>query len=128
MLPPIEGTGMAEDPEIRDLMRRKGVEYIHVNELAGLFCRELFASPADDDWVMFMRTLPAVKTARINDLPLPSPDGELAGGFASFRLEDFPMIEGIASLDIRREQLEEIDRPHHPALRGPGDPCRRGWQ
>jgi NAD(P)-dependent dehydrogenase (short-subunit alcohol dehydrogenase family) len=106
MLPPIEGAGMAEDQDIRELMRRKGVAYIHVNELAGLFCRELFASPDNDDWVMFMRTLPCVQTARINDLPPPIPDGELAGGFASFSPEDFPLIEGINNLDIRREQLE----------------------
>jgi hypothetical protein len=106
MLPPIEGAGMAEDPDIRELMRRKGVAYIHVNELAGLFCRELFASPDNDDWVMFMRTLPAVKTARINDLPLPIPYGEPAGGFAAFSPEEFPMIEEIFSLDIRRERLK----------------------
>jgi malonyl CoA-acyl carrier protein transacylase len=106
MLPPVEGAGMAEDPDLRELMRRKGVGYIHVNELAGLFCRELFASPDNDDWVMFMRTLPAVKTARINDQPPLGPNGELAGGFAAFRPEDFPLIEGINSLDIRREQLE----------------------
>ncbi|HEX9949470.1 MAG TPA: SDR family oxidoreductase, partial [Thermodesulfobacteriota bacterium] len=60
MLPPVEGAGMAEDPEVRELMRRKGVAYIHVNELAGLFCRELSVAPADDDWVMFMRRLPSV--------------------------------------------------------------------
>ncbi|MHB8789774.1 MAG: SDR family NAD(P)-dependent oxidoreductase [Desulfobulbaceae bacterium] len=106
VLPPIEGAGMAEDKDIRELMRRKGVGYIHVNELAGLFCRELFASPDNDDWVMFMRTLPAVKTAKINDQPPPSPNGELAGSFAAFRPEDFPLIEGVSSLDIRWEQLE----------------------
>ena len=106
MLPPIEGTGMAEDPDLRELLRRKGVSYIHVNELAGLFCREIFVSPADDDWVMFMRTLPSVKTARLNDVPRPSLNGELDGGFAIFGPEDFPMIEGISSLDIRRERLE----------------------
>ena len=105
-LPPIEGAGMAEDQDIRELMRRKGVAYIHVNELAGLFCRELFASPDNDDWVMFMRTLPSVKTARINDLPPPIPNSILAGGFAAFNPEDFPLIEGISNLDIRREQLE----------------------
>ena len=66
MLPPIEGAGMAEDPDVRELMRRMGASYVHVNELAGLFCRELFVSPADDDWVLFMRTLPSVKTARLN--------------------------------------------------------------
>ena len=106
MLPPIEGAGMAEDPDVRDLMRRMGASYIHVNELAGLFCRELFVSPDDDDWVMFMRTLPSVKTARLNDMTRPLPNGELDGGSAAFSPEDFPMIEGISSLDIRREQLE----------------------
>ncbi|MGA2025748.1 MAG: SDR family NAD(P)-dependent oxidoreductase [Syntrophobacteraceae bacterium] len=106
MLPPIEGAGMAEDQDVRELMRWKGASYIHVNELAGLFCRELFVSPADDDWVMFMRTLPSVKTARLNDMARPSPNRELDGGSASFSPEDFPMIEGISSLDIRREQLE----------------------
>ena len=54
MLPPIEGAGMAEDPEVREMLQRKGVGYIHVDELAGLFCRELFVAAADDDWVMFM--------------------------------------------------------------------------
>ena len=106
MLPPIEGAGMAEDPDIRELMRLKGASYIHVDELAGLFCRELFASPADDNWVMFMRTLPSVKTARLNDRTGPLPNGVLGGSFAAFSPEDFPMIEGISGLDIRREQLE----------------------
>ena len=46
MLPPVSGAGMAEDPEVRELLKQKGIGYIHVNELAGLFCRELFAAPA----------------------------------------------------------------------------------
>ena len=106
MLPPVEGAGMAEDPEVRELMKRKGVAYIHVNELAGLFCRELFVAPADDDWVMFMRRLPSVRTSLLNDTTRPSPDGELDGGTVSFSPEDFPMIERISCLDIRREELE----------------------
>jgi hypothetical protein len=106
MLPPVEGAGMAEDPEIRELMERKGVAYIHVNELAGLFCRELFVAPADDDWVMFMRRLPSVRTSLLNDTTRPSPSGELDGGTVSFSPEDFPMIERISCLDIRREELE----------------------
>jgi len=107
MLPPVEGAGMADDPDIRELLRRRGVTYIHVNELSGLFCRELFISP-DDDWVMFMRSLPAVKTARLNDRTPPLPNGKLDGGAAAFSPEDFPMIEGISSLDLRREQLEAV--------------------
>ncbi len=106
MLPPIEGAGMADDPAVREVMQRKGVGYIQINELAGLFCRELSVAPADDDWVMFMRTLPPVKTARLNETMPPALAGELTGGAVAFRPEDFPLIDGIASLDLRREQLE----------------------
>jgi malonyl CoA-acyl carrier protein transacylase len=106
MLPPVEGAGMADNPEVRALMKRKGAAYIHVNELAGLFCRELFAAPDEDDWVMFMRRLPPVGTSLLKDICRPSPDGELDGGAVSFSPEDFPMIERITSLDIRREELE----------------------
>ncbi|HSO71294.1 MAG TPA: SDR family oxidoreductase, partial [Thermodesulfobacteriota bacterium] len=106
LLPPIEGAGMAEDPEVRDLMKRKGAAYIHVNELAGLFCRELFVAPAEDDWVMFMRSLPPVRTSLLNEPIPPSPDGELDGGTISFSPAAFPMIERISCLDLRREELE----------------------
>jgi malonyl CoA-acyl carrier protein transacylase len=109
MLPPVEGAGMADDPELRALLKRKGVEYIHVNELAGLFCRELFVSPADDVWVMFMRKLPSVRTSLINDINNSNdaaPYGELDGGAIRFNSVDFPMIERISCLDIRREELE----------------------
>jgi malonyl CoA-acyl carrier protein transacylase len=108
MLPPIEGAGMAEDPEVREMLQRKGVGYIHVHELAGLFCRELFVASADDDWVMFMRRLPALKTARINDTLNPLPGGELGGGTVASRCENLPMIEGITSLDMRQGKLEAV--------------------
>jgi NAD(P)-dependent dehydrogenase (short-subunit alcohol dehydrogenase family)/3-hydroxymyristoyl/3-hydroxydecanoyl-(acyl carrier protein) dehydratase len=112
MLPPVEGTGMADDPGVRELLKRKGVEYIHVNELAGLFCRELFVAPPEDDWVMFMRRLPSVSTVLINDISNINDTsrfsfrGELDGGTVSFSQENFPMIEEISFLDIRREELE----------------------
>ena len=108
MLPPVEGAGMAEDPEVREILQRKGVGYIHVNELAGLFCRELFVASADDDWVMFMRGLPALKTARINDTINPLPGGELEGGTVASSCENLPMIEGITSLDMRQGKLEAV--------------------
>jgi NAD(P)-dependent dehydrogenase (short-subunit alcohol dehydrogenase family) len=106
MLPPVEGAGMADDPEVRELMRRKGVAYIHADELAGLFCRELFVSAPDDDWVMFMRRLPSVRTARLDDTIHPAFSGDLNGGAVAFRAEDFPMIEEISCQDIRRGQLD----------------------
>jgi hypothetical protein len=89
-------------------MKWKGAAYIHVNELAGLFCRELFVAPADDVWVMFMRRLPSVSTSLLDDTSRPSPGGEQDGGTVSFSSEDFPMIEGIGRLDIRREELEAV--------------------
>ncbi|MDD2582764.1 MAG: SDR family NAD(P)-dependent oxidoreductase, partial [Desulfuromonadaceae bacterium] len=106
MLPPVEGAGMADDPELRELLKRKGVGYIHADELAGLFCRELFVAPADDDWVMFMRGLPSLKTVLLDDTTRPPLGGELDGGTVSVSTGDFPMIDRIACLDIRREELE----------------------
>jgi len=55
---------------------------------------------------MFMRTLPPVKTARLNETPPPARDGDLAGGAVAFGPEDFPLIDRIARVDLRREQLE----------------------
>jgi malonyl CoA-acyl carrier protein transacylase len=106
MLPPVEGTGMAEDPEVRDLLRRRGVAYVHVHELAGLFCRELFVAPADDDWVMFIRALPSVKTAPLGDISHTALSGPLNGGPMAFSPRDFPMIDGLSCLDLRRDHLE----------------------
>jgi malonyl CoA-acyl carrier protein transacylase len=106
MLPPVEGTGMAEDKEIQALMKRKGVGYIHVNELAGLFCRELFSSSVDDSWVLFMRNLPPMKTALLNDKTHPLPGVNSNGGVMSFTPDNFPMIDKISNLDIRGEELE----------------------
>jgi hypothetical protein len=54
MLPPIKGAGMADDPELQELMRLRGMgeAYITVGELAELFYRELFLGPAQEHWVM----------------------------------------------------------------------------
>ncbi len=106
MLPPVEGAGMADDPEIQALLKQKGVGYIHVNALAGLFCRELFIAPAEDHWVMFMKNLPSVKTVLRNDRTPPLPGGDLDSGLLSFTPGDFPMIEKILTLDLGQEKLE----------------------
>jgi len=108
MLPPVDGAGMAGDPELREFLERKGVAYIHASELAGLFCRELLASADDDPWVMFMRGLPAVGTALLDDTTLPLPAGELEGGTVSMNFQDFPMIGKVSRLDLRREELEAL--------------------
>jgi len=106
MLPPIEGAGMAEDAHVRDLMRRMGASYVHVHEMAELFCRELFMAPVEDDWVLFMRTLPVVQTVRLNETIRCVPNAAADGGLEAFCPEAFPLIEGLVSLDLRRKQLE----------------------
>ena len=45
MLPPVEGTGMAENPEVRALLRRRGVAYVHVDELSRPVLPGTLASP-----------------------------------------------------------------------------------
>ena len=108
---------MAEDPEVRDLLRRRGVAYIHVQELAGLFRRELCVAPAGDDWVMFIRTLPSVKTAPLGDISRPALNGQLDGGPVAFNPRDFPMIDGLSCLDLPPgtlggvENLLQAERP-----------------
>jgi hypothetical protein len=99
---------MADYQEVREMLKRKGVGYIHVNELVGLFCRELFVASADDDWVMFMRRLPDVKTARLSDIIPPPLNGELDGGTVAFSCDNLPMIEEITSMDMRQGQLEAV--------------------
>ncbi len=108
MLAPIEGTGMADDPEVKELMKLRGMEsaYIHVSELAELFCRELFVAPAHQSWVMLARDLPHVNAVQLDMKdPVPEASGLIAGGVA-FRHNDLPMIQTINRLDLKRGELE----------------------
>jgi len=64
---------MAEDPEVRANVR-KGVGYIHVNELARTFCRELFVHRPTTIGDVYEEA-PAMKDARINDTVILCPVG-----------------------------------------------------
>jgi hypothetical protein len=52
-----------------------------------------------------MRRLPSVRTALLDETTRPALSGELDGGTVSLNPEDFPLIERISCLDIRREEL-----------------------
>ena len=106
MLPPIEGAGMAEDREIRALMKRMKAGYIHADELAGLFCRELFVAPADDVWVLFMRSLPDLSTVLLDAAEATPANGEFEAATVAFKLEDLPMIETISRIDMQKGELQ----------------------
>ncbi len=105
-LPPIEGTGMADDPEIRSLMKRMNASYVHVDELGELFCRELFLGPPDEPTVMFMRTLPDLTTMRLDQSDYVPAPGEVAAGTISFPRSEFPLIDSVSHIDLKTGELE----------------------
>lgn len=105
MLPPIEGAGMAEDEDIKALMKRMKASYIHAEELATLFCRELFLAPPSDIWVLFMRTLPEVTTVRLAHA-YPESDGrDIVAAAVQFTHDDLPMIDSVAAMDLGKGEL-----------------------
>ena len=108
MLPPIKGAGMADDPELQELMRLKGMgeAYISVGELAELFYRELFLGPAQDHWVMPIRALPPIKTMRLNlEESAPDPSYIITAG-VTYRDYELPMIQTIRHLEVGAGTLE----------------------
>jgi NAD(P)-dependent dehydrogenase (short-subunit alcohol dehydrogenase family) len=108
MLPPIEGAGMANDPELRELMRLKGMgeSYISVGELAELFYRELFLGPPSEPWVMPIRTLPPLKTVRLNLAEPPPAPGRIVAAGVTYQDYEFPMIQTIHHLEVGAGRLE----------------------
>ncbi len=103
MLPPVEGIGMADDPEIKELLKLKGLEkaYVHAAELAQLLVRELFLGSAKDVWVMPMRLLPQVKTTLLDLTEPQAAAGSLAMAGVTAAPGELPMLETIQRLDLR---------------------------
>jgi NAD(P)-dependent dehydrogenase (short-subunit alcohol dehydrogenase family) len=107
MLPPIEGTGMAEDPEVKELMKLKGLEsaFVHADDLAQVFCHELFLGPPQQSPVMVARTFPAVKGTLIDSKESYRDEESHVLGGVRFERRDLPMIEAVDSLDLKNGEL-----------------------
>ena len=105
MLPPIEGAGMAEDADIRAMMKRMNAAYVHAGELAGLFSRELLIAPPQDVWVMFMRSLPELSTVRLKTTDAVALPGTMRSAAVTFKKEDFPMIDEVLAVDLVKGEL-----------------------
>jgi len=105
MLPPIEGAGMAENAEIRALMKRMNADYVHADELAGLFVRELFVAPPEDTWVLFMRSLPDVKTILLDQDEAEPADDSIDVCTVRFEGPNFPMIDSVKHLDLAKGEM-----------------------
>jgi acyl transferase domain-containing protein/NAD(P)H-dependent flavin oxidoreductase YrpB (nitropropane dioxygenase family)/NAD(P)-dependent dehydrogenase (short-subunit alcohol dehydrogenase family)/acyl carrier protein len=108
MLPPVEGVGMADDIEVKELLKLKGLEkaYVHVEELAQLLVRELFLGSPQDVWVMPMRLLPQVKTTLLDPTEPQMASGSLSLAGVAAEPEDLPMLEAVQRLDLRAGELE----------------------
>lgn len=107
MLPPIEGTGMAEDPEVKELMNLKGLAsaFVHADEFAQMFCRELFLGPPQQSWIMLARTFPGVKGTLVEPAPSDEEEARPSQGGVHLRKEDLPMIETVDELDLEKGEL-----------------------
>ncbi len=104
VLPPIEGAGMAENPDIRLFMKRMNAQYVHAEELASLVARELFIASPQDTWVLFMRSLPDVCTVRLISSG-PEAGESIAAGTVEFTKSMFPMVDTVNRLDLGRKEL-----------------------
>ena len=109
MLPPIDGAGMASDPEIKALMKLRGMTnaYVHVKELMELFCRELFAVSGGSSAVMWSRPLPESLCSELHVDETPTEErGPLSSAGTTFPSDRFPMVQSIRRLDLEKGELE----------------------
>jgi malonyl CoA-acyl carrier protein transacylase len=107
MLPPIEGTGMADDPEVKALMKLKGLEsaFVHADEFAQMFCRELFLGPAQQSWVILARTFPSVKKTMVEAKESSEDKASPCVGGVRLDQRDLPMIGRVETLDLKAGEL-----------------------
>ena len=108
MLPPIQGAGMADTEELRELFKRRKMEdaFLHVDELAELFCRELLLGPAGDQEVLLARVLPRIGGIDL-DLSEPEPAPELLTvGGTVIQTAALPMIDGVEFIDLAQGRLK----------------------
>ena len=107
MLPPIEGTGMADDPEVKALMKLKGLSsaFVHADELAQMVCRELFLAPPQPSWVAVARTFPKVKGTLVETTESDGNGASQVLDGLRFQPEDLPMIETVEKLDLKDGEL-----------------------
>jgi len=111
-LPPVEGAGMADDPEIREIlgMRSMGTTYIDLAELSRFFQMEMFWNQAGGNWVMPARLIPSVPAVAH---PQPRTDSETCERMIlghGFKPGDFPLIEIVDSFDPQEGKITTFRR------------------
>lgn len=99
-LPPIEGTGMADDPEVKDLVKLKiGKQaYVDANEISEIMMREIHLAPASDCSVAPIRQLPKLETVLMEDVNSIETDGW-------FDCSGLPLIDQIVVTDFESRRI-----------------------
>ncbi len=100
-LPPIQGAGMAENDDIKALMKRMGASYVHVDELAELFIREIIYAPQEKPWVLFMRSLPHLESSKLDVSEPPVPADKLIVEGMAVEKGRFPMIDEVRGVALQ---------------------------
>ncbi len=97
-LPPIEGAGMAESPEIKDILQQNMGEnvFLEVHEAAEIMVSELSCGPVEDCWVIPNRDSLQSETILIDPVD---------NNRHWFSLQDMPMLDTLLTLDLRNHRL-----------------------
>lgn len=105
MLPPVSGSGMAADPEVRHFLEKMGVGYFEPAEVGELFRQELFFGKAEDVWVMFMTQLPKMPQVAL-DATSPAPEPKLLQvQTMRFPAHNFPLVDTVLEVDYQEGLL-----------------------
>ena len=97
-LPPIEGAGMAENPELKDILKlNMGQDiFLEVKEASELMVRELLNGPPQDCWIAPLRDLPSSDTVLMD---------EVVDDQHWFSIEELGMIDSLREVDISGKAL-----------------------
>jgi acyl transferase domain-containing protein/NAD(P)H-dependent flavin oxidoreductase YrpB (nitropropane dioxygenase family)/NAD(P)-dependent dehydrogenase (short-subunit alcohol dehydrogenase family)/acyl carrier protein len=100
-LPPIEGAGMADDPEVREILTMRSLDaaYMDLAELCLFLDMEMFLNEAQDPWVMPARFVPAAP-AVVSVQPA-ADSGARQRVLLGHGLEprDFPLVDEVENYD-----------------------------
>jgi len=105
MLPPVSGSGMAADSQVRRFLEKMGVGYVEPEEVAELFRQELFLGKAQDVWAMFMTQMPNIPQVAL-DTTSPAPEPKfLQVQTMSFPAPNFPLVDTVLEADYQEGLL-----------------------
>ncbi|MFH0782144.1 MAG: SDR family NAD(P)-dependent oxidoreductase [Pseudomonadota bacterium] len=100
-LPPVEGLGMAEDPDLKELIKIKIGEnaFLDVSEVSEIIYKELLFGPKGETSVVPVRQLPVVPFVVIEEV-------DPFQGNAWYDCRTFPLLDRVLSVDLAGGTLQ----------------------